>query len=99
MKGLKEPYLKLIGLGELEQTLPAREFLIASVLTEALDQRIDNTEGEELDGWHKEYVEVKFLTVERFKTGLEKLMTLQSVPKDIIALAEVLITMLESIKT
>lgn len=94
------PYLELIGFGELANKMPVHQFLLASILADALDQAIDNCKNLELDAWWKKYNEPK--TYSKFRRGIEVLairVKPSTIPQEIIALADLLITILPTVKT
>lgn len=94
------PYLELIGFGELEKVMPAPQFILASILTDALDQAIDNCNEREMDVWWKKYGNPK--TYSKFRRGIEVLairVKPSTIPQEIIALADLLITILPTVKT
>lgn len=94
------PYLELIGFADLARKMSAPQFILASILADALDQAIDNCDQEEMDTWWEKYGGAK--TYSKFLRGIEVLsitVNPSKIPKEIIALAELLITLLPTTMT
>jgi hypothetical protein len=93
-----QPYLGLIGFGDLEPILGHCKFVVLSELCDNLDQLIDQTESTELDILVANYIFISYtgydVSYNHFYTGLETLTKLKNIPEEIKQQAQFIVSQL-----